>query len=206
MHRTQGVRYVGLAAALCGLGLAGCAHEGVHSTGPQKIEHVAANEVHGPFVPAGTEFNATMDQPLGTIDSVKGQRFTATVQTALLDDQGRVLVPAGAKLIGTVEDTHSGDRPNIKVRFDTIQTTEGSANIDARILSAGQYAYLGPPQPEPGYGPFPYYSTFYPYAPSLAWGYGWGGYYVPRELRVPQGAVLQVQLTRPLLAPGSYVK
>lgn len=206
MHRTQGVRYIGLAAALCGLGLVGCAHEGVRSTGPQNVEHLAANEINKPYIPAGTEFDATMDQPLGTVDSVKGQRFTATVQTALLDDQGRPLVPAGAKLIGTVEDTHSGDHPNITVRFDSIQTAAGTAKLDAKIVSAGQYAYLGPPQPEPSYGPFPYYSTFYPYAPSLAYGYGYGGYYIPRELRVPQGAVLHVKLTRPLLAPGSYVK
>ena len=137
-----------------------------------------------------------------------GQSFTATVQTPLRSATGTVLVPAGSKVHGTLASSGSADNPRLRLDLQTIETTQGSAPIQAAVRHASRTEYAGPTQFVP-VDDDPYLYSY----DSAAWGW-WGpmgggpvyGAYTPTEIRIPRGASVQLVLTRPIIPPGTTVQ
>jgi hypothetical protein len=59
-------------------------------------------------VGAGTDIHATLDTPLSTRTSKPGDRFTSTISDAVRANNGAVVIPAGARIEGEVEDAEEG--------------------------------------------------------------------------------------------------
>jgi hypothetical protein len=197
--------------SLVAAGLGACDKTtGVQATEPKRVERVAEGRIEGPYVAAGTQFVAVLQQELGTARSSSGTSFTARVRNNLTTPDGQTLVPAGSELKGRVVSVDSGPEPSMKLDFETIGTTGGNVPIAATLTRAHEYVWL---DPEFIYDPFAGYEAvlFHPvYRP---------GYVTPtpsgpgvrpdvvysREITLPEGAELTLTLTRPLLGASSRV-
>ncbi len=211
MNRSVKILVLGAALALpFALGACSTAEEQVTSVGPQTPHPIAPGKVQGPFVQAGTLFSMRIDEPIDTFYTPPGTRFTGTVVTALTAPDGRVLVPIGAKVHGTVASVGDPEIPRIRVDLQNIDTVDGTIPLRAAVRSAQHYDWAGPPTPEP------YASYIYPYdfleygSDTSAPGTSPPGRPVegatmmqPREVRVPAGALVQVQIIDPLILPGA---
>jgi hypothetical protein len=197
-------------AAALALGACSTAEEQVGSIGPQTPHPVAPETIQGPYVQAGTLFSMLLDEPIDTFYTPPGTHFTGTVVTPLHGADGRVLVPYGAKVRGTVASVGDPEVPRIRVDLQNVDTVAGTIPLRAAVRSAQHYDWAGPPTPEP------YASYIYPYdfleygSDTSAPGTSPPGHRVegatmmqPREVRVPAGALVQVQLVDPLMLPGS---
>jgi hypothetical protein len=200
-----------LGAALA-LGACSTAEEQVSSLGPQTPHPVAPASIQGPYVQAGTLFSMQLDEPIDTFYTPPGTHFTGTVVTPLRGPDGRVLVPYGAKVRGTLASVGDPEVPRIRVTLQNIDTVAGTIPLHGAIRSAQHYDWLGPPTAEP------YASYIYPYdfleygSDTSAPGTSPPGHPVegatmmqPREVRVPAGALVQVQLVDPLMLPGAHL-
>lgn len=172
----------------------------VQSQAPTTVIDVPSAEVHGPYVPAGGTLSVVLDRTLSTLHSLPGEPFAATSESSLKAPDGRVLVAQGAKLRGHVATAHDGDSPQLVLSFDTVQTPTGNAPIVAEILDvkeppppnslarAERELLSSPPTPGPPSGvPIT--------APQPA----------STDVTLPAGAVLKLELTRPILPPGTIV-
>lgn len=202
-----------LAVGLASLALVACStgvdHQ-VASVGPTTPRPVAPSDIRGPYVQAGTIFSMKTDEPLDTFYTPPGTHFTGTVVTPILGADGRVLVPYGSKVRGTVVSVGDPDIPRIRVDLQNIDTVAGTVPLHAAVMHAQHYDWAGPPTPEP------YASYIYPYdfleygsdtsapgtAPPAEKTYG-ATMMQPREVRVPAGALVQVQIVDPLALPGA---
>ncbi len=99
-------------------------------------------------VPASTQFSAELDSTLSSTATHPGDTFTATLSQPLLSQRGDTLIPAGAKLSGTVQEAESGKifasmrgKGKLSLRFQEIQLLDGTRlPIQATLLGIGKNA------------------------------------------------------------------
>jgi hypothetical protein len=205
--KTTPALYVSLAAIA-----AGCMPAPVASSGSQHVRTAEQANIQGPFVPAGTRFGVRLEQGLDTATSLQGQEFTAVVTEPLTDQQGTALVQAGARVHGRVASViGSNSVPRLRLHFDGVEAAGGFVPLQVRVASSGYQTYGGPPQwggPAYGYSAWgASYSGRYGGGPGY-YDYGVNGYYdvyVPREVRLPAGAIMNLELVRPLLGPSASI-
>lgn len=80
-------------------------------------------------VPGGTQLTVALDQDLSSKTAVPGQPIEAKVANSIMID-GRVAVPAGSRVSGTVTDVISGSRkigavPTLGLSFDSLVLPDG---------------------------------------------------------------------------------
>jgi hypothetical protein len=73
-----------------------------------------------------------MIDSLSSDSTVAGRVFTARLRDPLMAPNGTAIAPAGAIVTGRVMSVRSGERPQLTLSFDTIETYEGVAGIDTR--------------------------------------------------------------------------
>ena len=110
------------AGLLAGLMLVACARQTrVESAGEVDL---GTSAIDARTLPSGTVLQARLDQEIGTKSSKVGDMFTATVEQAVVAQNGATVVPAGAKVHGTVtgldNSDHVGEPAAIKVNFEHI--------------------------------------------------------------------------------------
>jgi hypothetical protein len=92
-------------------------------------------------LPAGTTLHATLDDALGTDQSQVGDRFTATVTTAVTAENGATVVPQGAIVHGTVTGLDDSDRVGenayIRLDFETLSFGGRDYAFDAEVVATG---------------------------------------------------------------------
>lgn len=96
-------------------------------------------------VPAGTRLAVALKQTLSSKTAQVGERFEAVLTSDVVGADGRVAVPAGATVAGTITDVVSGSRsigavPVIGLRFEHLVTADGqripiSGELDERGAS-----------------------------------------------------------------------
>jgi len=120
-------------ALLLGLG---CARNGAQA-GPARA---VIERVDGPYLEAGTAFNAELERPVGIGISKAGDPFVARVMIGLEAATGEVVIPAGARVFGRVTWV---DRASdaVGIKLDTIETVRGPATLHATIERIGYFAY-----------------------------------------------------------------
>lgn len=91
-------------------------------------------------IPSGTTLHLKLNEELGTQNSKVGDRFTATVATALRAQNGALVVPEGSTVHGTVtalkESDNATEQAAIRLNFDRITVNGRDYPIDARIERA----------------------------------------------------------------------
>src|SRR5262249_43514980 len=141
--------------ALCLLSIAvaasslGCAARSGLSGGNQVV---VMQRINGPYVRAGTEFDVQFEQPVGADISEAGDAFVARVVKPLRSPNGHEVVPAGARLTGTVIESIVMGGSALALNFASIDTVRGPTPVHAKVQSAGTYASVAlvpPAVPEP---------------------------------------------------------
>lgn len=122
------------------------------STAPQNgpvLQQRVPPPTHIPMaqtIPASTQFRATLDEELSSKTSQPGDGFTATLAEPLRNQQGNVLIPAGVKLHGVVQNAESGKvlpslrgKGKLSLRFTEVQLPNGQEiPLEASLLSISQ--------------------------------------------------------------------
>jgi len=104
------------------------------------VEYVpsASNEL-----PIGTLIKVRMSQTVSTKSTLTGTPFTAYLSEPVERD-GKVVIPAGAELHGTVEDVHGGarffGRASLRLQADQVLLPDGSHYIiNAQVIDTDQF-------------------------------------------------------------------
>ncbi len=154
-------------------------------------------------VAAGTGFTVTLDAPIATSKAKPGDTFTATVQTPLYAERGRLVVAKGAKLKGRIVEVDRGADAGFWIELETIDSTRGTVPITARIVEGELVGYQLAPEEQnhgldqPGVGG----------GPRVGDGEDDGfedeglDEEAPLDVLVPKGGELHVVLVAPLVAP-----
>jgi hypothetical protein len=132
-----------IATAFAAMSAMGCAAATQRTTTVESGGEVAATIVtpsNNRTIPAGAQLMATLDQPLGTKISKAGDTFTATVSQTLYASDGSVVVPAGAKIDGSVtalDDSDNATEPAlIRLAFNRIRFNGMSYPFTAAIAQS----------------------------------------------------------------------
>ena len=162
-------------------------------------------QIRQPYVPRGTEFMVRLDQAIGTTESQSGQRFTARLLAPLLTVQGDVAAPKGSRIEGRIDHANAEFLPDLKISFTGIETSAGLVPVHATVWHGGKYAWANPHalyDPEGlGYDAILYHPQFYPGA-VIGGGPSEGARESP-QIRIPEGAEIDLILARPLVVPPS---
>ena len=91
-------------------------------------------------IPVGTEFDVRLQNPLSSRTSQVEDRFEVTTMVDLQDERGRVLVPAGSTMRGTVASVTKATRlerkGSLTVSFDRLTIDHRSYPIRATVTQA----------------------------------------------------------------------
>jgi len=91
-------------------------------------------------IPAGTEFDVRLQKTLSSSTAQVEDRFEATTLVDLRDEEGRVLVPAGSVMRGTIADVTKATRierkGKLRVAFDRITIKGRSYPMAASVTQA----------------------------------------------------------------------
>lgn len=131
-----------LVPALCVLGFGACSRTAVVQTTPMPQTQPAppTTPATAEALPPGVTMTVKMNQTVGTATSKVGDRFTASVTTPVIAENGATAVPAGATVSGTVtgldDSDHPGDEALIRLDFDQLTIDGTSHPFAADIVSA----------------------------------------------------------------------
>ena len=94
-------------------------------------------------LPIGTLIKVRMSQTVSTKSTLTGTPFTAYLSEPVERD-GKVVIPAGAELHGTVEDVHGGarffGRASLRLQADQVLLPDGSHYIiNAQVIDTDQF-------------------------------------------------------------------
>lgn len=91
-------------------------------------------------VASGTSMALTLNETLSTEHNRVGDSFSATLQTAILDGTGNVLIPAGATVRGRLTQVNKSGRVGetgiIKLAFEAVSFGGRSYPMDATVVRA----------------------------------------------------------------------
>jgi hypothetical protein len=91
-------------------------------------------------VPVGTNVSVTLNETLSTETNRAGDSFTATVQQAILDADGNVVVPAGAIIRGRVTQVQKsgrvGETAVVNLAFESVSFGGDSYPLQASVVQA----------------------------------------------------------------------
>ena len=100
-----------------------------------------------PLAPAGTEFDAQLDDPIDTRTSRPGEPFTVTLVEPIRASSGELLVPAGARIEGKIASIGEPGEARLLLDFETLKLQRGEVPIAVRVVSAQQARYATVPAP-----------------------------------------------------------
>ena len=91
-------------------------------------------------VPMGTNMSLTLNETLSTERNRVGDSFTATLQSAVRDGSGNVLIPAGAtvrgRLTGVNKSGHVGETGILKLAFEAVSFGGRSYSMAGTVVRA----------------------------------------------------------------------
>jgi hypothetical protein len=119
-------------AVVTGIALAACAGSPRVATANGEVA-TPVTPTNTRTLPAGAMMDLTLDQQLGTKTSHTGDQFSATVATAVIAQNGRTAIPAGARVWGHV----SGVTP----ANNATETAAMVLDFDSLTFGARTYPY-----------------------------------------------------------------
>lgn len=112
---------------------------------PRDVDNTPAPRPSAPrtvtsTVPSGTTFAISLNETLSTGTNQPGDAFSATLQEAILDSDGDVLIPAGATVRGRVtrvaKSGNVGQTAVINLAFESIAYGGKSYPLEATVIEA----------------------------------------------------------------------
>ncbi len=107
-------------------------------------------------LPRGTQVHVRLDQALSSRTARVEDRVDARVELPVRDDSGRVVIPAGSRVWGTVADVDRAQRParggEIDIRFDSVEVGSQRLDIRSRLVSIDDQAVRGQQAKRAGIG------------------------------------------------------
>jgi len=112
------------------------------------LEERAPAPTHFPAattIPLNTQFQVALDETLSSKTAHSGDSFTATLDEPLQSSHGDMLIPSGAKVLGTVQEAASGKvfasmrgKGRLVLRFDAVVLPDGRRlPMQTTLLSIG---------------------------------------------------------------------
>jgi hypothetical protein len=194
-------RTAGLGAIAVLLVGAGCASQTSQPQAPVRDGAIALSDQGTaqsvPYAPAGTAFNAKLDQPINTQISNPGDVISATLMEPIRASNGALLIDAGAKIHGKVAAIDRTNGTQVQLEFDSLALANGDVPIGLRVVSAQESRYQATPMPS---------------AVTNAQPTGHGaqqGQTAPQpteQVTMSKGSVLRLSLTRPIVSVQSINK
>lgn len=130
--------YRSIPLALGALAFAACANNARVESSAGDVA-ISATPATASSLPPGTQLDVTLDNAIGTKVSHLGDAFTATVQNAVVAQNGQTAVPAGAKIYGTVTGLQDRSNPTetavIKLDFSRLEMYGRSHPFQAKITA-----------------------------------------------------------------------
>ena len=126
-------------AMLCIAALGACSSNAQVETGPPAtgVQPAPAND---DFLPGGAVLTARLDQTISTDQSRVGQAVSAVVSTPIIARNGETVVPAGARIRGTItgldDSDHPLDRALIRIDFNELDFNGRRYPFNAELESA----------------------------------------------------------------------
>jgi hypothetical protein len=150
-----------------------------------------------PFAPAGTAFNARLDQPIDTQISNPGDAITATLLEPIRASNGSVLIDAGTQVRGKVAAIDRTNGVQIQLQFDSLALPKGAVPIGVRVASAQETRYQSMPMPAGVTNPQPTGGAAQkaPTTPQPT-----------PQITMAKGSVLRFSLTRPIVNVQALAK
>ncbi len=110
---------------------------------PKKAEPRPKPKPAPPTIEAGTSLALWANDTLTSRHNKKGEVVSATVQDPITDARGRVVIPAGAVVLGTISDIapaeHPGGQGRMVLTFNRVQFDGKTFSIQARTDSIGTF-------------------------------------------------------------------
>ena len=128
MQRSSGVMTL---IALAGLAGIGCTEaESRDEPGGEEVAHVTT-------VPTGAVMAFVVDRTVSTETDEAGARFSATLQSPVLDTESSTVIPAGATSTWVVTESSSQDGQSLLgVRLETVQVEGERREVTATVTEA----------------------------------------------------------------------
>lgn len=159
----------------------------------------------------GTEMQVRLEQSLSSRTARMEDRVEATVDYPVRDSSGRILIPAGSRVVGTVRKVQRAQRParggELELAFDSIYIGSTRYDISTRVVSIDEGLDRGDTAERAGLG-----AVLGGVLGGLLGGTkgaliglvigGTGGVVSSRgeEVELPEGTILTLALDRPLSA------
>lgn len=90
-------------------------------------------------IPEGTQLQVRLEEPLSSRTARMEDRVEATVDLPVRDSSGRMLIPAGSRVVGTVTRVQRAQRPlrggELEMAFDSIYLGSTRYDIRTRLVS-----------------------------------------------------------------------
>jgi hypothetical protein len=123
---------------ICVAALGACSTNAEVETGPPVATQPAP--VDNDMLPSGVLLTARMDQTVSTDHSHVGDGVSATVTNPIIAQNGETVVPAGARIRGTVtgldDSDHPLDRALIRINFDQLEFSGHRYSLSTDLESA----------------------------------------------------------------------
>jgi hypothetical protein len=130
------MRFLLLCTLALSFALTGCRNTGVLSAS----DAADATPATADAVPAGTPMTLRLNETLGTEVSDVGDTFTASVAEDLVAETGRVAIPAGTTVYGSVtglqRSDNVGEQAAIRLAFDRINVGGTTYDFGAEVTDA----------------------------------------------------------------------
>ncbi len=125
------------AAIIGGLMFVACARQArIESGGDVDL---SATPLDARILPSGIAVDVRLDREIGTKASRVGDQFSATVEHAVVAQNGATVVPEGAKVYGTVtgldNSEHVGDPAAIRIDFDRLNMRGQNYPFSAKVTA-----------------------------------------------------------------------
>lgn len=166
-------------------------------------------------LPEGTKVTVRLEEPLSSATARLEDRVEATVDVPVRDSSGRIVIPAGSRMVGTVTRVQKAHRPlkgaELDMAFDSVYLGSTRYDIRTRLVSIDEEVDRGNTAERAGIG-----AVLGGVLGGLLGGTkgaliglvigGTGGVVSSRggEVELPAGTLLTVSLERPLSARPVY--
>jgi hypothetical protein len=91
------------------------------------------------MLPRGTQVHVRLEEPLSSRTARVEDRVEARVELPIRDESGRVVIPAGSRVLGTVTNVDRAQRParggKLDLRFDSVEVGSRRFDMRSRLVS-----------------------------------------------------------------------
>lgn len=140
IHERNRVAALMLAPALLLLGACGSGEANEQTEAAEEPAEATETAESVPVIPSGTVMTLQLEETISTSSHATGDQVIATITEAVRGPDGSVLVPAGSRMLGVVEESQRSSGPEdqavLAFHFETLRVGGASYPVTAVVESA----------------------------------------------------------------------